>query len=412
MKKALLILLSTVSIFFTSCFSPVYYDITQDVPPEPTTVSGVISSIVRYNVGGKEFLVLAADNGLRYKNADDNYHSVWVSYTNLPFPLLTFDYNTTNYIGEQIIKVLADSEYLYILSTSYIADTNVGISVPAVVSIYAKKMSLSENGEWSLDGEWTKVASGNDDSGIPYFPLTNFLEYVYSDFNVFCTNSVQVKNRYAFIRSGNLNSHSLNKNTYYYALNGKEKPIRISATPFDDTNINCINSAAVLNNKLYFFNSQAVTTNETKTKDATYIYYGKVFTLNYTDGNTVQTAISNCGTTISCLAVTNNSLLIGRGDYSESVISNVGGLVRTSMDSNGIPGSTLIPFKNNAQIQLSQSYLILTLLNTDPSKNEEDCSLYSSIAFVGSGSSASASVNYNNIGLWSYYPSRGNWNRE
>ena len=84
---------------------------------------------------------------------------------------------------------------------------------------------------------------------------------------------------------------------------------------------------------------------------------------------------------------------------------------KTSL-TNGVPGKSLIDFTTNADIQLSSSYLILTLLNTDPSKSELKSTLYASLGFAGSGSSTTAAVNYNNIGLWAYYPSRGNWNCE
>ena len=52
----------------------------------------------------------------------------------------------------------------------------------------------------------------------------------------------------------------------------------------------------------------------------------------------------------------------------------------------------------------------MTLLCADPDINEADASLYASVSFRGSG--ASTSANPKNIGLWSYYPGRGNWNRE
>ena len=49
-------------------------------------------------------------------------------------------------------------------------------------------------------------------------------------------------------------------------------------------------------------------------------------------------------------------------------------------------------------------------LSQFPSKTEEEASLYATITFRGTGTSSSAS--FNNVGLWSYYSSRGNWNRE
>ena len=88
-------------------------------------------------------------------------------------------------------------------------------------------------------------------------------------------------------------------------------------------------------------------------------------------------------------------------------------MTQTSLNDTGIPGSTLQPSSiANTDTQLSTSYIILSLLNVDPSKTESDSTLYASLGFAGSGSSTNSSVNYNRIGLWSYYPSRGNWNCE
>ena len=61
--------------------------------------------------------------------------------------------------------------------------------------------------------------------------------------------------------------------------------------------------------------------------------------------------------------------------------------------------------------KLTSSYNILATLNATPDKTEAESSLYASINFYGTGSSSS-SVSYTDVGLWSYYPSRGNWNRE
>jgi hypothetical protein len=52
----------------------------------------------------------------------------------------------------------------------------------------------------------------------------------------------------------------------------------------------------------------------------------------------------------------------------------------------------------------------MSLLCADPSKTEAQSSLYATITYRGAGTSSSATPA--NIGLWSYYPLRGNWNRE
>jgi hypothetical protein len=46
----------------------------------------------------------------------------------------------------------------------------------------------------------------------------------------------------------------------------------------------------------------------------------------------------------------------------------------------------------------------------DSSQNETETAIYGSVIFRTIGTSSA--VNYDNVGMWSYYPSRGNWNRE
>ena len=71
-------------------------------------------------------------------------------------------------------------------------------------------------------------------------------------------------------------------------------------------------------------------------------------------------------------------------------------------DTDGEP----IDFETNAKFQITSSYIVLTLLNATPDQKELDSALYASITFTG------GSYNFDNIGLWSYYPERENWNRE
>ena len=92
---------------------------------------------------------------------------------------------------------------------------------------------------------------------------------------------------------------------------------------------------------------------------------------------------------------------------SSSTVS--GGIRRTSL-TDGRPGTELIDFDTNASFQISTAYYVTALINTTPDKNEEDSNLYAAITYMGTGTSTSVSAK--NKGLWSYYPKRGNWNRE
>ena len=78
-------------------------------------------------------------------------------------------------ILKAIIKLFTDSSYLYMLSTTYTINDDISLSVPDVVSVYSKQITLGADGLWSLEGEWTKVVSGTD-----YFKFSIENEYCYS----------------------------------------------------------------------------------------------------------------------------------------------------------------------------------------------------------------------------------------
>lgn len=466
----------------SSCFDPVFYNITQDVAPEDETVSGSINSIIRYTVGDKELLVLAADGGLRYKNAETqnvrsgSNNSSWKTYNKslLPFELHHFEYYGTggayNHEGQTIIKVAADADTLYLVTIEYTKDEAEGKTVPHTVRIWANSsFSLSENGTLTSTSDWVEIASESYDSSkkeYNFFTLINESRYSYwySDFNVFCSNAPQKEHRVAYLRNGFRETESAT----YYKLNGTnpldaENPTakvisnenvpdniiilkdtgatEISSSTdmiiADNSTGIDIDSVAYLNGNYYFFDSIAVTTNETKDTDATIIYYGSTRTSNRSTqdhshisssnllsltcesaGSSItptKTTVLDAGEDISCLAMTKDSLFIGRADYTLSS-TYAGGVVKMNVNADGTPllnsnnSAYLASFTTNAAIQLSSAYQIFTLLVADPSKDELDSIIYSSIGFKSSGTSTA--VNYKNVGLWAYYPSRGNWNRE
>lgn len=85
------------------------------------------------------------------------------------------------------------------------------------------------------------------------------------------------------------------------------------------------------------------------------------------------------------------------------------GLYRVRND-NGVPLGSTIDFSTNADVALGSPYMIRALYCMDPSKSELDAIIYATADFYGSRGSSTGSQD--DVGLWSYYPSRGNWNRE
>ena len=107
---------------------------------------------------------------------------------------------------------------------------------------------------------------------------------------------------------------------------------------------------------------------------------------------------------IISIAVTKNSILLGTSGK---------GAVRVLLDSEGKPtgnGSSDSGYSSNMSTIMTNPYIVRTLFCVDSTKNEADTVMYSSLQFIYPETTAGAS--YDNVGLWSYYPSRGNWNRE
>lgn len=336
--------------FIAGCKAPVFYEIMRDVAPEEATVNGVITSITRYTNNDTQKLVTFSSDGLIWKDKDGTAHGQWSCFPN------------SNQLSGKIIKTAADKANLYVVTITFHEDVEKGLNLPDAATLWCYN-----NGSW-------------DEVSTP--------ELLPGNFNIFCTNDVENNNRSAYLRIGDK----------VYELNGKDFPTSEKTTG----NFNSAVSGDI------FFESTA------SVKNGNYIYWGEGSKLYYSNSTSDPTAAENkklaldAGTDISCLAVTSDSILIGRGDFSNSLISK-GGIAKTSLK-DGVPGTSLESFSTNATSQLASVYQIYTLLVANPKKTELEASIYASMGFKGSGSSTS--VSYDNIGLWSYYPARGNWNRE
>lgn len=335
--------------FIAGCKAPVFYEIMRDVAPEEATVNGVITSITRYKSDTEEKLVTFSSDGLIWKDADGTAHGQWSCFPD------------SNQLSGKIIKTAADNSNLYVVTITFHEDVEKGLNLPDAATLWCYN-----NGKW-YEVKTPKLNPGN--------------------FNIFCTNDVNNDNRSAYLRIGD-NVYELNGNTFNETNQTKEG------------NYNSVVSGG--NSSAIFFESTA------SVKNGNYIYWGEGSKLYYSKAEGKKTLALDAGTDISCLAATKDALLIGRGDFSNSLISK-GGIAKTSL-TNGVPGNSLESFSTNATSQLASVYQIYTLLVADPTKTELEASIYASMGFKGSGSSTS--VSYDNIGLWSYYPARGNWNRE
>jgi len=396
---------------FQGCFNPVFNEIRKDVKPEDTTVKSPVNMITRFTVSDNEFLVIASDEGIRYKRADSGTHSEWKTYGGLPFSLHYYDFDDDTHKGEQIIGVYSSSDTFYILSTAYGVDDTYGTVYPAKFTLWGAPASelTATDATWEGTANWVKIIEDSDNT---YFPMYIYNSYYYSAFSMFQTNSVKKENREVYIRKGNTASKAEDFQTItYYALSGTAAPTEVTLSPVDSTTENCIRSAVSMNGTTYFFNSYAATTNETKDSAATYYYYANGGTVCYgTNGTDNASAVSLDGKDISALAACSDVLLIGCADYGAYNSSGVkGGIHKTTLE-NGIPGNSTASFSTNAQFQITSAYYVTALLNATPERTEAESYLYCASQLFGSESGSTAS--FSDVGLWSFYPDRGNWNRE
>ncbi len=419
MKKNRLFTITVIlcSIFLSSCYNPVFYEIRKDVKPEETKLKSPINQITRFTVENEEFLTVISDGGIRYKKTNSEKHDDWLIFNNLPIKMHTYNYSNTTHEGEMLLGLFASSDTLYLLTAQYSVDEEQGTTYPSKISLWGKSVSSiklvdpSKDHNWKSDSGWDLILSDSDDE---YFPIYQYDDYYYSAFSIFQTNAVQNSNRKVFLRVGDSSAEKSSfRNLKYYELSQSSiKPLTIENSQIvDSSSTNCVQSAVSFNGDVLFFNSCVATTNETKDNPATKFYYGSGGSLYYgTSVTQTKKTLTISKTDISALAVCSDVILIGCADWdSTSIYNSAGGIYKTTLN-DGIPAESTVNFTTNATFQITTSYYVTCLLNATPEKTEKNSSLYCASQIFGNDSSKSGSTS--NVGLWSYYPERGNWNRE
>lgn len=408
MKRILFFSTILSSLILSSCFNPVYYEIRKDVKPEEGTISGNISQITRTTVDDQEFLVLYANEGIRYKQKDLSEHGAWKIFDNPPCAKsVVFDKISQKYVGEQVVSIFSDKDTLFAITARYKYNTELGTTNVDYMKVYGTQLHLdktdSSGHTWSTNNEWTLIIDDTEKKIFPFAGADSSSDYQSSEFAIFQTNSPIAEHRKVFIRSGN-------SNPTYYELSGIQQPVTTNVI-ITGKESDIANSAVYFNGEVLFFESLASTTNETYDSEATRFYFGKNNELYANKSANSKETDKYCDAehTISSLAVCADAILIGRGRFGNDS-TTTGGITKTSLDENGTPGTSLVSFDTNASFQLSTAYLINCIVNSSPEKSETESSFYSSVSIKGTATSTGAS--FRNLGLWSYYPSRGNWNRE
>ena len=440
MKKIFLSISIAAAVFgFTSCYDAIFYNIRNEVPLEDGVINGYINSIVRYQEpDGTEFLYLQNGN-VYYKQIsedddDDKIkltknqdHGKWTKDSSAPEGI-TYSYFDQEFSGTYSCKLASDSNYVYLLGATPEYDESSSRNILKNFKLYC----------YSKANGWKSVDAVNTILKKYESTLAEDKYMMDSSIQLFCTNAPKNAHRKAYIRIGGGSpyySWMSDKQTYgsdftvkdgvmncgIIELNGTDTDIA-TVVPLGDGKIGTLEktgagkdttSAVYANNTVYFLDYLASSTNETKNKEADYIYLGNGTTLYWFETASVSSVkaldaepvgkSTGCADSILSMCVTNDSIILGT--YKE-------GAYRVKTDSGKPETSISGDFETNARSVMYNPYIVRMLFCTDPSLGETDdgSALYSALQFQYTESSASAS--YKNVGLWSYYNSRGNWNKE
>ncbi len=364
-------------LFFTGCQDVIYSKIMNEVTLDDATISGTINSIVRYKNPSDNTEYIFIENGnIYYKAASSASHISWTKCMD-GLTSVSYDYYGKAFNGTQIIKLAADSTYLYALGVTYEEDEDEGENVTDTEYLYYYDYTSST---------WNKSLSVTSGSAT-----------------IFCTNTPNPDYREAYLRTSSgvfLLDGDILKDDSTTSVSG----LSAQSSTYGAGTSSCSAIYDYSSGYVYFRDQWATGSNateDTTSSDPVYYYYASSDNLYYsTDPSSFSSSRDLGITKIISMAVTSNAIILG---------TNGSGLYKVS-NSSGVPGSSTEDFSTNADSALGSPYRILAMLSVDPSDTETAATIYASADF--SGTSSSSTGDYDDIGLWSYYPGRGNWNRE
>lgn len=473
MKKIIIgVFVLAVSLFgFTGCYDAIYQNIRDEIELTTQKMPGFINNIARYNNGGEQYLFLT--NGvIKYKNAKDAEHGKWKELSGNGLPgSVHYVFEKTEFEGVYFSKIIADQKYVYALGFEPSYDTDNSRNVPKNLKIYYSKMiSDGEFAEWKEISALSKIMTDYR-ADLDKIDDDNYGMAI--SCHLFGTNSVNPEHRVAFLRVGGGSPYlgnSRNETSVLYKLNGGASEPVASITSENKENPDAGDfiysefdldtlSVVYFGGKYHFMNYLNAETNEGTTDsegnfraEPTYVYFGdygdnlyyfSVDSYNETykkmfkyprasyrsedglespakflskNGETAGYLENVSDSNVISIAVTSDGLLLGTGSNRSynSNASNGNGVARIKIDpSTGKPAEKG-SFETNADKVMCRPYIVRALLAVDPSKKETETSIYSSMDYIYTATSAG--TNSTNRGLWAYYPkadgSKGEWNRE
>ena len=304
MKKIFLSISIAAAVFgFSGCYDAIFYNIRNEVPLEDGVINGYTNSIVRYQEpDGTEFLYLQNGN-VYYKqiSEDDDKtkltknqdHDKWTKDSSAPEGI-SYSYFDQEFSGTYSCKLASDSKYVYLLGATPEYDESSSRNILKNFKLYCYS---KENGWKSVDAVNTILKQYESTLDEDKYMMDSSIQ-------LFCTNAPQNEHRKAYIRIGGGSpyySWMSDKQTYgsdftvkdgvmncgIIELNGTDTDIA-NVVPLGDGKIGTLEktgagkdttSAVYANNTVYFLDYLASSTNETKNKEADYIYLGNGKTL-------------------------------------------------------------------------------------------------------------------------------------
>lgn len=373
-NKKTSILFVTISILitgflFSACDGVIFDEIRKEVKLADAKIAGDIQNIIRFKYDNEE-CVFVTNGKIRYRSVEDDVvDNKGVGFSDFSSP--------SGYVYSIAAGTSAGTSNLYAMSATIEEDDD-GYNAVTKRTLYCYD-----------SGSWKQIWSEAYSTKRAFIICTNTKDQTKREaYFVYGSSVYELSGSSTTIDTSDTNSMKCVYAEGNFPI-GELANADNSRTPL------AVNSCTSLGGTVYFSSAYAMTSATTSTSGETAYYSDGAYVYYSTNGSNWVPVNLGCDTILS-LTITNNYLLAGTSD----------GIVHTPINENAVPSSGTADFSTNADSALSSYYEIPALLAIDPIKNETDGTIYASSI------TSSSSASLNNVGLWSYYASTGEWNRE
>ena len=396
MKKSIInsIFLSAVFaclVGFSSCHDDIYGAINNEIELNSSGLQGDMHSIVHY----KDY-IFTCNGKIFYKTNQPSsvtgIHNGGWSETDSPT-----SEKGDNDIPATTYFLASDSEYLYALTYIWVENDD-GENEPKTATIYAT------NSDPATGLVWTKV---ENISGGNYSFENAKVIFDNKYFSVADDNSVSIDKReaYARIRATSGTSYKL------YKLKGSSAPTEIPNPTFvgESDSTNAI-SACYFNSNTYFSKYYGMTSNDKC------LYYTKTYTRsNNVNRNSSLYYITASDSNEQSVDLDAGGLLSVAAAKDYILLGTSSGLERVAINqTTGIPNDDTSSMRSNGNSVISEYVFMVFVLNPNKAEGsdstEEGTDEYAASTIYGSIRSSSDS--WDDTGLYAWYPSNDEWNRD